>query len=214
MRILAFTDPHGDLESARAIVALARSEKPDLVLCAGDFSWFGNRWRPFFEILRELGMNVYIVGGNHESDALIQSATTEFPFLKDTAYAAVNVGRVIIGGLPGYDSDFWPGSTKDEDGAVQLCRDLWADRDPSKPFILLSHFPPQGALDGLAHPTPDSGGSRVVKRVAKALSPALMVVGHYHQEFGNQERSGPTLVVNPGPNGTIIELAERARKPR
>jgi Icc-related predicted phosphoesterase len=41
VRILAFTDPHGHLEAYQNIRKLADDERPDVMVCGGDFSFFG-----------------------------------------------------------------------------------------------------------------------------------------------------------------------------
>lgn len=43
IRILAFTDTHEDRVAAKSIVALARREKPDVIVSADDVSYFGER---------------------------------------------------------------------------------------------------------------------------------------------------------------------------
>jgi len=199
-KVLAFTDPHGDVQDARTLVDLAIRERPDLIVCAGDFSLFGNNWRGLFETLCLLGRRVLLVGGNHDSDGLMATVTHEYPFLVDVAYQTVEERGVLVGGVPGYDRDFWP-SRKADDDMVALARELWGRRDPPKPFVFLTHYPPAGAVDGLSRPTPDSGGSATVAAIIRAIQPDLVVTGHYHQDFGSWERLGNVWVVNPGPSG-------------
>lgn len=205
MKILAFTDPHGDVQDARKVVETAARERPDLIVCAGDFSIFGNNWRGLFQTLFRMWRKIHVVGGNHESPHLMESLVHEFPFLVDVAYTTVEENGIMVGGLPGYDSDFWP-SKRSCTTAVSMAHELWRGRTRSKPFVFLTHFPPAGAVDGLSVPTPDAGGSHTVAAIVRAIDPDLVVTGHYHQDFGCSGRIGGTRVVNPGPSGKMIHL--------
>lgn len=44
-----------------------------------------------------------------------------------------------------------------------------------------------------------------VRKVVEALKPDLFICGHYHQDFGKSDQQGSTRLVNPGPNGLILE---------
>jgi Icc-related predicted phosphoesterase len=203
-RILAFTDPHGSLESASAILELAQREQPEHVVCAGDFSYFGTRFDGFLTRLRELGKVVYYVNGNHETEATTREMECWFPFMQNVEYQVVDGESFRIGGLPA-TGEYWPGGRADE-GAVHSATAML--KNPGGlPFILLSHYPPwMSAIAGYSAMTPDSGGSRTVLRILDALKPTLVICGHYHQDFGKEDRIGPIRLVNPGPNGKIIEI--------
>jgi uncharacterized protein len=211
VKVLAFTDPHGDTEDAKVLVDLIRREHPDMIVCAGDFSLFGNNYRAFFDIFAQAGRRIYLIGGNHEADATMLNLSKRWPFVVDVAYTVAEDHGILVGGIPGYDRDFWPSKKADED-AVVLARDVWRNRDRSKPFIFLTHYPPAGAVDGLSAPTPDAGGSETVRAIIRAIEPDLVVTGHYHQEFGSWGQVGSTWVVNPGPRGHMLRVS-RTSKP-
>lgn len=208
MRVLAFTDPHGDVRNAQNIVDKAANERPDIIVCAGDFSHFGNNWRGLFEKLSRIGRRIHVVGGNHETDSLMRSLVSEYPFLVDVAYTTAEERGVLIGGIPGYDRDFWPSKRTDDD-VVTMLREIWGSRDRTKPLVFLTHYPPAGAVDGLSIPTPDAGGSATVASVIRSIEPELVVTGHYHQDFGSWGRLEDSCVVNPGPSGYTLILNPR-----
>jgi len=211
IKILAFTDSHGDMRAAEEIVSLAQKENPDIVICSGDFSYFGMQHEKFLARLMELKKTIWFVPGNHESMEFSKEVETWYPFMKDVSYRTVEVSGVRIAGIPG-TNEFWPGQSEEDeayDTAIQLCDSL----DRSKPLVFLTHFPPRGtAVDGTTHPTPDSGGSRVVKGIVEAIKPVLVLCGHYHQDFGKVDQLGPTRLINPGPHGLIITLDEDGLK--
>jgi Icc-related predicted phosphoesterase len=204
-RILAFTDPHGEKKALRQIVDLTESGKPDLVVCAGDVSFFGKECDTFLRDLGILGRAVYFVPGNHETPAVAKELTTFYPYLKDVSFQLVEVAGLRLTGIPGTDR-FWPGARPDE-GLRARVVGVGESGDREKPLVLLTHYPPSGTgVSGTSVITPDSGGSRLVRQIVEALRPALVVCGHYHQDFGKEAHVGATLVVNPGPGGRIIEV--------
>lgn len=203
-RILAFTDPHGDLGAADAIVELARRARPDLIVCAGDFTYFGTRFERFLDRLRELGTEILYVSGNHENEDSARAVECWYPFMKCVEYQVLEKAGVRVGGLPG-TAEFWPGEAADY-GAVTTATGM-LQHAPGSPFILLSHYPPwMSKISGVSVMTPDSGGSKTVLRILDSLKPALLVCGHYHQDFRKEDRIGATRLVNPGPSGMILEV--------
>lgn len=204
-KLLAFTDPHGDVQDAEIILKLAEIDRPDLIVCSGDFSLFGNNWKSFLDVLSRIDRKIYFVGGNHEAEGLMVSISSLYPFVVDVSYRTAEESGILIGGVPGYDTDFWPSKKIDQD-AVGLAREIWKDRDLSKPFVFLTHYAPAGAVDGLSSPTPDAGGSATVASIIRAIKPALVVTGHYHQDFGGSGLIGDVPVVNPGPSGKLLRL--------
>lgn len=206
-RILAFTDPHGHLESAKNILELCRKERPDVIVCSGDFSFFGTRFEKFLDRLRELDQTVFYVNGNHETETTDRDVRTWYSFMQNLEYRSQSVAGIRIGGLPA-SGEYWPGEAADL-GAIQSATALLSDAQSRDPFVLLSHYPPwMSSLAGYRVITPDTGGSRTVLRILDALKPALFICGHYHQDFGKTDFIGRTRLVNPGPDGMILQVPE------
>jgi Icc-related predicted phosphoesterase len=202
-KVLAFTDPHGDVGDARKVVEMAAQERPDIIVCSGDFSLFGNNWRGLFQELSRMKRNIYLVGGNHEADGLMRLLTREYPFFMDTDYTTLEENGILVGGIPGYDRDFWPSRAVNEE-VVAMAHHIWNKRDHSKPFVFLTHYPPSGAVDGLLNTPPDAGGSTTVASVIRSIKPDLVITGHYHEDFGCCGRLTESWIVNPGPSGRIL----------
>lgn len=210
MKVLAFTDPHGDTQDAQLLVECAQREHPDLIVCAGDFSLFGNNYRAFFDTLARTGQRIYLIGGNHEADATMRDVAERWPFAIDVAYTTVEEHGILVGGIPGYDRDFWP-SKMSEEASVDMAQEIWGRRDRSKVFVFLTHYPPAGAVDGLSVPTPDAGGSETVRAIVRAIEPDLVITGHYHQDFGSWGQVGSTWIVNPGPSGHVLQVSKASK---
>lgn len=205
-RLLAFTDPHGSLVAAHQIVALARREQPDLIVCAGDYSEFGTHFDGFFSLLRELGREILYVNGNHEDESTDTRVRASYPFLRPLEGKVLELAGLRLAGLPA-TTEFWPGAGLDQDRLEQTLLELSLAPPGPGPLVVLSHFPPQGSpLTGTRFLTPDSGGSPLVRRIVERLKPALVISGHYHQDFGREADFLGGRLVNPGPEGRIITV--------
>ena len=68
MKILAFTDIHGSDISLKRIQQKIKSEKPDLLVCAGDISIFEHGIVGILRKLNWLGKKIIMVHGNHEDE--------------------------------------------------------------------------------------------------------------------------------------------------
>jgi len=64
MKIFAFTDNHGEkkLFNKQSINAA----KSDIVICAGDLTWFGNKQKEMLEFFDTWNRPVFAIHGNHE----------------------------------------------------------------------------------------------------------------------------------------------------
>ncbi len=217
IKILAFTDTHGDLRAAESILALAREAKPDLIVSAGDVTFMGKEYRSFFERLALLGQRVYFVPGNHEKPETTEELGNRYPFLENVAYRTVEVAGLWLIGL-GDDEGLNPGGFEKED-IFLAASDIWKEGVRGrKPCLFLTHYPPKGTgVDGLRRdprtskvtelPLGDEGGSQTVRNLVEYGKPDLVVCGHYHQCFGMEAQAGKTRILNPGPNGMLVVIA-------
>lgn len=207
-RLLAFTDPHGSLVAAQRILELARREKPDLIICTGDYSEFGMRFDGFFAVLADLGREILYVNGNHEDGATDKRVRASYPFLRSVEGQVLSQAGLRLAGLPA-TPEFWPGSRLDTDRLEQTLLELSLAPPGPGPLVVLSHYPPQGsAIAGMRYLTPDSGGSLLVRPIVERLKPALVISGHYHQDFGREAEFQGMRLVNPGPEGRIINCPD------
>ena len=203
MKILAFTDPHCDMEAAESIVSLAALHKPDAVVCSGDISIFGRHYERFLARLSVL-KRVYWVPGNHD-DGMADLICQEFPFMVDVSVSPASVAGYVIFGVPG-SREYWPDRDFD-DSTLNGVLGRWASSVGTRPAILMSHFPPRGcSIDGSSAGVPDAGGSQLVRELVDLTNPRMIVSGHYHSEFGGRGKVGRSSVVNPGPGGTVLEV--------
>jgi Icc-related predicted phosphoesterase len=118
----------------------------------------------------------------------------------------VEAAGIRLLGLP--DGELYRPSGKSNATAVARAAKLAGSGDFAKPLVLVGHYPPwRSSISGLRHLTPDSGGSATVGAILEVLRPALMITGHYHQDFGQEDRMSGCRTVNPGPTGAILALS-------
>jgi predicted phosphodiesterase len=69
LKILAITDTHGNVESAKALVNAVAGKKYDAIIFAGDFTSFKNvqeTYEEIMDILGKIGTPIYYVFGNRD----------------------------------------------------------------------------------------------------------------------------------------------------
>jgi uncharacterized protein len=201
MRILIFSDIHGDTRALERLLA----RPADLYIAAGDLSVFGRGLERAGELLEPLGERVWVLPGNHE--------TAEQTRLFCGRYGLVDFHRQVRplagtrwAGL-GY-SNPTPFNTPGEYTEEEIAEALGAF-DPAPPLYLVVHFPPAGTrLDEVAPGR--HAGSRVLREWVDRVQPASLFCGHIHECAGRHDRIGATECVSVGKGGYLVELAEAA----
>lgn len=188
VRILAFTDLHGDIRWAKTLF----SGPADLYLCLGDVT-NGNR-DDLINFLRVVGHRKFLmVPGNNELPRWIPNYFSVHGDKK-------NFMGVVIGGIGG--SPVTPFGTVfewDEDYAYETLENLgYVD-------IFLSHTPPKGTRLAITKSGVDAGSEAVLWYI-ETFAPLLALVGHIHERSYLKEYVGGTLVYNPG-RGSVIDFS-------
>lgn len=202
MKILAFVDIHSDLNAVRNINNLAKKEKPDVLLCAGDVSFFGNGVSLIIKEL-DIGIPLLIIPGNHETPAQIEEIEKKFPFVKNIHLKTVKKDSVVFFGCGG--SGVTPNNTPYEIAETSFKNILSIFKTEYKKdykFIFVTHEPPFNTkLDLIGN----HAGSREIREFIKKYQPLYCICGHLHENEGKKDRIGKTMIINPGA-GKIIEV--------
>jgi len=80
MRILAVSDIHGDLGLVKKVEKLIDKEKVDLVILAGDQTWFSQNTKNLVGPLTK--KPALIIPSNHETEETLQMWEKAYPNLK------------------------------------------------------------------------------------------------------------------------------------
>jgi uncharacterized protein len=201
MKILIFSDIHGDLRALRHIVA----QPSDLYIAAGDLATFGKGLDRCGEILKPLGTKLWVLPGNHETHSDTRGFCQRFGFVdfhRQVRQLPSADGVTNWAGL-GY-SNITPFNTPGEYSEAEISQALSVfDGIPSLYFVV--HFPPADTkLDEYA-PGKHAGSPTLRKWVERA-QPAYLFCGHIHETAGLTDHVGATQCINVGKQGYSLEL--------
>jgi uncharacterized protein len=197
MKILIFSDTHGDLRSLETIVA----RPADLYIAAGDLSNFGKMLDRCGEILKPLGDCLLVLPGNHETHEQTKAFCNRFGFV-DFHRRLRKIGDSNWAGL-GY-SNITPFKTPGEYSETEIAGAL-AAFDGIAQLHLVVHFPPYDTkLDEYA--PGQHAGSPALRTWIEREKPVILLCGHIHETAGMSDRLGSTQCFNVGKQGYMLEV--------
>jgi Icc-related predicted phosphoesterase len=210
VRILAFTDFHGDNEAFEGAKQLIRSGKWNCVAVAGDIANYDLELAERrLKELAELGAPVFFVPGNMDNPELASWSGTDL--VRPIHGKSARIGTVTLIGLGG--SPPGPFSTPfevPEEEATQLLNQALTGLEGR--LVLVSHCPPKNTKLDIV-PSGEHAGSVAVRRFVEEIQPTLVISGHVHEARGI-DSIGRTILVNTGParrgNYADIALEKRA----
>jgi Icc-related predicted phosphoesterase len=196
VRILAFTDFHGDNEAFERAKQLIRGDKWNCVAVAGDITNYDLELaKRRLKELAEPGVPIFFVPGNMDSPEL--SSWSGRDLVRPLHGRSAKLGAVTLIGLGG--SPPGPFSTPfevPEERAAELMNQALTGLEKGT-LVLVSHCPPKNTkLDVV--PSGEHAGSMAVRRFVEKIQPALVISGHVHEARGIDAIGGTTLV-NTGP---------------
>ena len=197
MNLLIFSDIHGDVKALERLVATPA----DGYFVAGDLATFSRGLDKMGPVLATAEAPVYVMPGNHESEADIDAFCREFKF-EFFHNRVIELAGYHIAGL-GY-SNVTPFKTPGEYTEPQFAERLapWATL---KPLILICHCPP---LDTLLDRAGEGKhfGSPTIRRFVDAHQPDWFFCGHIHEAEGVHAKMGATQAVNVGKRGYMLQI--------
>jgi Icc-related predicted phosphoesterase len=195
MKILAFTDIHAS--SSYLKIISRKAQHADILICCGDFTLFMRGFAKVINALRALKKPVLILHGNHEDETQL--------------HAAAGGNIISLHRQPSQIGDYL--FLGHGGGGFALIDKALEKRLPTlkkyaqgaKKLIFITHGPPFGTeLDYL--PWAEHVGCRTIKEAIRTLQPHLYLCGHLHENFRVKQQLGRTLMINPGPEGVLIEI--------
>lgn len=196
MRLLAFTDIHANLNLVKLLAQKAKDFHCELLVCAGDLSFFGQGIKEMLLALDKIDLPVILIHGNHEDEEEVEKIVSKCKNIKwiheDTHqyknYLFMGYGG---GGFGHNDSNFVKFAKKHRD---------------KKNVVLLTHQPPyQTQLDGVYG---EYTGSKDFREFIETQQPVLAICGHIHENSNKHDMIDKTFLINPGPTGRVIELED------
>lgn len=197
MKILAFTDIHERLPVLERIKRIIARERVDLAICTGDFTVFGRSTKQMLAAMNTLGVPLVLIHGNHEDEGEVRELVAQYKNIHFVHDVPMTIqGYVFIG--------FGGG------GFLQEEPDLAAlERRHAAVFnertIFLAHAPPYGTALDQVEPGWHTGNQTLVNLIRRR-KPLLLLCGHIHECFHVHDELAGTTLINPGPDGEILEL--------
>ena len=195
MMLLTFVDVHGDMRYFRKLKK--KAAKADLVLCAGDITVFENHLGLILREINSFGKPVLIIPGNHEGKARLELMCKRYKNLVFLHNEVYDLDDVFFAGWGG--GGFSLRDLKFEKFAGKLRK-----RIPGKKLVLMLHGPPYGNKADLV----DGGhaGNKSYRDFILKEKPLLVICGHLHENSGVRDKLGKTTIINPGPDGKLVEI--------
>ena len=200
MKLLAFTDLHGDEKIIKELIVKAKKTKPDFLVCAGDISEFGAKLENILKKFETVGIPMLLIPGNHEDPHCLKESSSKFEYIIYLNEGSYEVDDYVFFGYG--DGVF----DKEDKYFERLAKRFAKTIDKNKKFILLVHAPPHKTkLDLL--PMMGHSGNKSIKKFIVSERPHLVICGHLHENFGTIDKVGKrSVLINPGPKGKIIEI--------
>lgn len=204
MKFLAVSDPHGSKKAFNAIKK--KSKKVDYILLAGDFTIFGNNIRKIMKDYDSLDVPVLLIPGNHEIPEEVEAIAAKHDNLFYIDEMLVELGSTMIFAIEG--NGFAQKDRHFEAVAKKLIPTIKKKKkEYGKDFklILMTHAPVYNTTTDKIWGDEHCGNDSIRKFIMKH-KPLISIVGHIHETFGAEDTVGDTKVINPGPEGVVIEL--------
>ncbi|MBV8847481.1 MAG: metallophosphoesterase [Bryobacterales bacterium] len=196
-RALIFSDLHNDV---RALENLMRVDA-DYYFAAGDLVNWGRGLDAMGKAMEHRADKVYVLPGNHESEADIAALCRKFGFTNFHGQR-FEAGGVHWGGL-GHSSPTpfdTPGEYTEEELAARL-----GTFDDFSPLVMICHSPPLNtALDRIHDGL--HAGSRSIAEFIERVQPRYFFCGHIHEAEGTVVQIGKTRAMNVGKKGYLLEI--------
>ncbi len=193
MKILAFSDLHSDEKALRSLEKKAK--KADILVCAGDFTYFEMGMKKILTKLNSFGKKVVLVHGNHEEPFNVKVMSRK---MKNIVYVHKKLHRHWNYVFVGHGGEGFALTSKDFERFASKLKFRKEDK-----IIFVHHQPPHGTkLDFIwAH-----HGNRSYRNFILKKKPILAICGHLHETAGKKDKLGKTTLLNAGEKGVIIKV--------
>jgi len=196
-RLLVFSDIHNDTRALQKLLAI----EADYYFAAGDLVSWARGLDKMGDVLKRRAESMYVLPGNHESEANIAAFCERFGFVNFHG-CVTEVGGFQVAGL-GYSTPTpfdTPGEYSEKEMADRL--EKFASLDP---LILICHAPPLNTkLDRIREGL--HAGSQAVRDFIERHQPRHFFCGHIHEAEGVVIQIGATRAQNVGKQGYLLEF--------
>ena len=199
MKILTASDIHSDKNSVKKLTKKADKEKADLVILAGDLTYFDMDWKGMIGPFLEKKKQVLFVPGNHDSlgTAAVLVKKYDIKNLQDYSVIIDDVGFFGCGG-----ANIGLNFTDEEDFFEILYRGFKYIKNAKKK-VMVTHLHPSGSM---VEKKCGFEGSEAIRKAIEKFQPDIHIFGHIHETEGLEEKIDNTVSICTGKKGKIVEV--------
>lgn len=200
-KAFVFTDIHASRSALDELEKKVHKHKPDLLLCSGDHSIFENGLDFTLRKLDSFGIPCLTIHGNHEDEVLTQGICKKLKHVKFIHASKHEQDGILFlgfggGGFHAKDQEF--------DDWVQTQK---KEIDAAASIVLLVHQPVHGTKTDQLYSGSHVGSKSYRKFIEKhSKKVKLVLCGHIHDSFGEEDTVAGVRIMNPGPQGKIVNL--------
>lgn len=197
-KIMAIADIHGDTGLAKKLAKKAEKENVDMIIIAGDFTWFGQPAKEIISPFLKHKKPVLAIHGNHDPETMSKELEQVYKGVVDLHMKNHIQDKI---GFFGSGTTDW-GFYEDEKKVYKELSKAHTKLKNLKKKIMVAHSPPQGSkieLMGLP-------GSRGVRKAIDKFKPDFLICGHFHEGGGLIEQIGKTKIINAARKPIIFEI--------
>lgn len=195
MKLLVFTDVHSNKNLLDKVIS--KSKDADVLICLGDLTMFQTYMKSFLRELNGIGKPVLMLPGNHENEEQLEYACKDFKHIifSHKNYFTINDAIFFAYGGGGFSQN---------DLEFERISRQWLKLGTNKKKVLLTHGPPFGVsidIVGKNHV-----GNKSYTDFIKKAELSYCFSGHLHENFYKIDNIGKTKILNPGPDGRIVNI--------
>ncbi len=198
MKLFLFTDPHGNTKVISTLIKKIKNSKPDLILCSGDLTNFGEKLKKIILKFESLKIPMLIIPGNHETNSELNQALKKTKSIINLHKKSYELNNYIFFGygLGGFEE-----TNKDLESIIPKFKKTIKGHK----IILMTHQPPYNTkldyLKGIGHQ-----GNKSIRKFIKIIKPILAVSGHLHENKNKKSKLYSTIIINPGTKGKALDI--------
>jgi len=196
LRILAFTDVHGNRKNLEKLLSSDDAKNVDVIAFCGDAAPYSNPSDVGYliESLEKLSIPSVGVPGNMDNPSAYRDGN-RFKVIHGRYVTLGGYSFIGLGGSP--PTPFGTVFELSEEEIARLLQNSWSEAVKHGPVIVVSHAPPYGTACDLAMRSMHVGSKSLRKFIEENI-PLLCICGHIHESRAI-DRIGDTVIVNPGP---------------
>ena len=200
MKILAFADVHGFDKAFKSLKNKVKRSKPDMIICAGDFTLFEHDMEKILKKINAFNKPVFLIQGNHESSSRVQSLCRKFKNISFTHKKIKPFKNFLVFGWGGGGFSF---TDKEFEKFVKKNKPKFKKKE----VVFVTHAPPYNTkLDYLDYSKSHVGNKSFTDFIKKNKNIILAISGHLHENEGKKDNINKTILANPGIYGRIFQI--------